>query len=193
MSFHIDEEGRYTEVHFNPDYPKEFRVKLPTKREYGVNPQRWLTYTIKPYDVNSKCIQCLEPTEDAPGLSIRCALCGKEMVSLIRRFNGETIHDNGLLCFMCTHVTAPRFCLEALARAAYEKWEIEYDYEAYVRKRDELDRSYARVAAFMERWANSISTGPKYRFVTRMAVTEDNRIVYVVSREEATADDRCIA
>lgn len=185
MSFYIDEHGKYTEVHFNPDYPKEFKVKLPTKRAYGVvDAHHWLTYTIKPYDVNSKYIQCLEPTENAPGLSITCAFCGKEMTSLIRRFNGETIHDKGLLCFMCTHVTAPRFCLEALARAAYEAWDIEYDYEAYVRERDALERSYARVAEFMERFADSFGKGPKYRYATRMAITPDNHIVYVVSREE---------
>jgi len=174
----------YTEVHFNPRYFRELRVKLPTKRAWGIPPRKHLTYVIRPYDVNSKFVQCLEPTEHAPGLSIKCGLCGKEMLSLIRRFNGETIHDNGLLCFMCSHVTAPRFCLEAMARAAYEYWELDYDYETYVRERDALERSYARVAEAMERFAESFGKGPKYKYVTRMGITEDKRITYIVSKEE---------
>ena len=176
MSFYIDEHGRYTEVHFNPDYPKEFKVKLPTDRAYGIPAKKWLTYTIKPYDVNSKYIQCLEPTEHAPGLSRTCGFCGKEMLNLLTT-------NKGLLCFMCNHITAPRFCLEALARKAYEAWDLDYDYEAYVREKEALERSYARAAEIMERWVESIGRIPVPRFTTRMAITEDKHIVYVVEKK----------
>jgi len=170
----------YTEAHFNPRYFRELKVKLPTKKEWGIPPRKYLTYVIRPYDVNSKYIQCLKPTEEAPGLSIKCGLCEKELLNHLHI-------GGGLPCFSThkiTRVIAPRFCLEAMARAAYEYWELDYDYETYVRERDALERSYARVAEFMERFAESFGKGPKYKYVTRMGITEDKRIVYVVSKEE---------
>lgn len=155
-------------------------MKLPTKREWGIPPRKYLTYTIRPYDVNSKYLQCLKPTEEAPGLSIKCGLCGKELLNHLHI-------GAGLPCFSThriTRVTAPRFCLEAMARAVYDYWGLDYDYEAYVRERDALERSYARVAEVMERFAESLGKGPRYKYVTRMGVTENKRIVYVTSKEE---------
>ena len=166
----------YTEVHGNPRYIRELKVRLRTKREYGlVHPKRELTFTIKPYDANSGLIQALPPSENAPGLSVKCALCGKEMTNLL-------IINEGLSCFMCTKIKASRFCLEALARAAYDWWELEYSYEEYLRQKERRDRSMDRVNDFMEKWIESMGKVEVPKIGVEMVII-GNQIRYLVKRK----------
>jgi len=168
----------YIEAHGNPRYIRELKVRLPTKREYGlVNPRRELTFTIKPYDVNSGLIQALPPSENAPGLSVKCAFCDKEMTNLLNI-------NEGLSCFMCTKIKAPRFCLEALARAAYDWWLLDYSYEEYLQQKERRDRGMHAAAEFMEKWIESMGNVKPPKIIVDMAII-DNRIVYLVKKEDA--------
>ncbi len=107
-------------------YP--LKAKLPTAKPWGVIPRRWLWFTIEPYPI-AQYAPALEPSVDAPGLSIKCGVCGEQL---------EKAGNGDLVCYGVhkpIRVQTSRFCLEALARAAYAAWGIPYSYEGYLRRR----------------------------------------------------------
>jgi hypothetical protein len=106
-------------------YP--LKAKLPTAEPWGIPPRRWLWFTIEPY-TQARYTPALEPSREAPGLSIKCCVCGAQL---------EKLENGDLVCYgphKVIRVQASRFCLEAVARAAYAAWGIPYSYEAYLRR-----------------------------------------------------------
>jgi len=167
----------YVEAHGNPRYIREIKVRLPTAREYGlVNPKKILAFIIKPYDVNSGLIQALPPTPEAPGLSIQCGLCGKEMTNLL-------IINEGLSCFMCAKIKMPLFCLQALARAAYDWWELDYSYEEYLRQKARYDRRMDAANKALEALAKAFGHVKPVEYGISMVADDENRIKYLVHKK----------